>query len=33
MKENNYVTRSVVYRRPDGRMIVSAGFPGDFCMI
>ena len=23
----------VVYRRPDGKMIVTTGFPGDFCMI
>lgn len=23
----------VVYRRPDGKMIISTGFPGDFCMI
>lgn len=23
----------VVYRRPDGKMIVATGFPGDFCMV
>ena len=23
----------VVYRRPDGKMIVTTGFHGDFCMI
>ena len=23
----------VVYRRPDGKMIVTTGFPGDFCII
>ena len=23
----------VVYRRPDGKMIVTTGFPGDFCMV
>ena len=23
----------VVYRRPDGKMIILAGFPGDFCMV
>lgn len=23
----------VVYRRPDGKMIISTGFPGDFCMV
>ena len=23
----------IVYRRPDGKMIVTTGFPGDFCMI
>lgn len=23
----------VVYRRADGKMIVTTGFPGDFCMV
>ena len=23
----------VVYRRPDGKMIILTGFPGDFCMV
>lgn len=23
----------VVYRRPDGKMIISTVFPGDFCMV
>lgn len=36
MNENNYVLHAkngVVYRRSDGKMIVTTGFQGDFVVI